>query len=74
MVEAILLDKKRIIPCATLATGEYGIKDTFVGLPVKLGAAGIEQVYVPPLWDDEIEGIRKAADSTKELLGLIEAK
>ena len=74
MVEAILLDKKRIIPCATLASGEYGIKDTFVGLPVKLGAGGIEQVYEPPLWDDEIEGIRKAAESTKELLGLIEAK
>jgi len=74
MVEAILLNKKRIIPCATYATGEYDIKDTFVGLPLKLGAAGVEQVYAPPLWDEEIEGIRKAADSTKELLGLIEAK
>jgi malate dehydrogenase len=72
MVEAVLLDKKRIIPCATSTSGEYDIKDTFVGLPVKLGAAGIEKVYAPPLWDDEIEGIRKAAESTKELLGLIE--
>jgi malate dehydrogenase len=74
MVEAILLDKKRIIPCATLTSGEYDIKDTFVGLPVKLGDGGIKEVYSPPLWDDEIEGIRKAAESTKELLGLIEAK
>ena len=72
MVQAILLDKKRIIPCATLTTGEYDIKDAFVGLPVKLGAGGILQVYAPPLWDDEIAGIRKAAESTKELLGLIE--
>ena len=74
MVETILLDKKRIIPCATLTNGEYDIEDAFVGLPLKLGAGGIEQVYAPPLWDDEIEGIRKAAESTKELLALIESK
>jgi malate dehydrogenase len=72
MVEAILLDKKRIIPCATLTTGEYDIKNAFVGLPLKLGAGGIEQVYMPPLWDEEVAGIRKAAESTKELLALIE--
>lgn len=74
MVESILLDKKRVLPCATLASGQYGIKDAFVGLPVKLGAAGIEAVYEPPLWDSEVEGIRKAANATKELIGLIEAK
>jgi malate dehydrogenase len=72
MVEAVLLDRKRILPCATYASGEYGIKDAFVGLPLKLGAGGIEAVYAPPLWDDEIDGIRKAAQSTKELVGLIE--
>ncbi len=71
MVEAVLLDKKRIIPCATLTAGEYDIKDAFVGLPLKLGAAGIEEIYTPPLWDDEVEGIRKAAESTKELVGLV---
>ncbi len=71
MVESVLLDKKRILPCATYATGQYDIKDAFVGLPLKLGAGGIEQVYAPPLWDDEIAGIRKAAESTKELVGLI---
>jgi malate dehydrogenase len=74
MVEAVLLDKKRILPCATLASGQFKIKDTYVGLPVKLGAKGIEAAYEPPLWDDEIEGIRKAAESTKELLGLIDKK
>jgi len=73
MVEAILLDKRRIIPCTTYATGEYDITDAFVGLPLKLGAGGVEQVYAPPLWDEEIEGIRKAAESTRELLGLVEA-
>jgi malate dehydrogenase len=74
MVEAILLDKKRIIPCAVYAEGQYGIKDAFVGLPSKIGAKGIEQVYEPPLWDDEIAGIRAAAAATKELVGLIEKK
>src|SRR5712692_4209667 len=71
MVEAILLDKKRILPCAVYAEGQYGIRDAFVGLPVKLGAGGIEAVYEPPLWDDEIAAIRAAAEATKELVGLI---
>ncbi len=72
MVEAILLDQNRVMPCAVLARGQYGIEDTFVGLPVRLGDGGIEAVYEPPLWDEEIEGIRGAATATKELLGLIE--
>ena len=71
MVEAVLLDKKRVLPCAVYAEGQYGIKDAFVGLPLKLGAGGIQQVYEPPLWDDEVAAIRKAADATKELIGLI---
>ncbi len=74
MVEAIVLEKSRILPCATLASGQYGIKDIFVGLPLKLGAGGIEAVYAPPLWDNEVEGIQKAAAATKELVGLIESK
>jgi len=74
MVESILLDKKRILPCAAYLQGEYGIQDAFVGVPVKLGAGGIEQVIETPLADDEIEGLRKAAAAVKELVGLIEAK
>ena len=72
MVEAVLLDKKRILPCATLASGQFGINGAYVGLPVKVGAAGIEAVYEPPLWDSEIAAIRTAAESTRELVGLIE--
>ena len=72
MVEAVLLDKKRILPCATLASGQFGINGAFVGLPVKVGARGIESVYEPPLWDSEIDAIRTAAESTRELVGLIE--
>ncbi|HUF53705.1 MAG TPA: malate dehydrogenase [Dehalococcoidia bacterium] len=71
MVEAVLLDQKRVMPCAVLANGEYGIEDAFVGLPIKVGAAGLEQSYEPPLWDDEITAIRAAADATKELVALI---
>jgi malate dehydrogenase len=74
MVEAVLLDKKRVIPCAVYTQGEFGIKDTFVGLPVRVGAGGIEQTYEPPLWEAEIEGIRAAAKATKELIALIEKK
>lgn len=70
MVESVLLDKKRVLPCATMADGEYGIKGAYVGLPVKLGARGIEKVYEPPLWENEIEGIRKAAEATKELVAI----
>jgi malate dehydrogenase len=74
MVESVLLDKKRILPCATVATGQYGVKDAYVGLPIKLGAGGVQAIYEPELWDDEIEAIRTAAKSTTELLGLIEKK
>ncbi|MCH8200471.1 MAG: malate dehydrogenase [Chloroflexi bacterium] len=74
MVEAVLLDKKRVLPCAVKADGQFGITDAFVGLPLKLGAGGIEQVYEPTLADDEVEAIRGAAAATKELIGLIVSK
>ncbi len=74
MVESVLLDKKRVLPCAVYAEGQFGINDAFVGLPLKLGAGGIEQVYEPPLADDEVEAIRGAADATKALLKLIASK
>jgi malate dehydrogenase len=74
MVESILLDKKRVLPCCAYLQGEFGIEDAFVGVPVRLGAGGIEAVLEPPLSDDEAEGLRKAADAVKDLVGLIEAK
>jgi malate dehydrogenase len=74
MVESILLDKKRVLPCCAYLQGEFGIDDAFVGVPVRLGAGGIEQILEPPLSDDEAEGLHKAADAVKELVGLIETK
>jgi malate dehydrogenase len=45
MVEAILLDRKRVLPCSAFLQGEYGIQDLFVGVPVKIGARGIEKIF-----------------------------
>ena len=72
MVEAILLDKKRILPCCVYLQGEYGIHDAFVGVPVKLGAGGMEAVLQAPLSPDELAGMHKAGDAVKELVSLIQ--
>jgi malate dehydrogenase len=71
MVEAILKDKKRILPCAALLEGEYGIEGIFMGVPVKLGANGVEQVIEIQLTDQEQEALNKSAEAVKELVGLI---
>jgi len=71
MVESILLDKKRVLPCCAYLQGEYGIQDAFVGVPVKLGAGGLEAIYEAPLAEDELQGLRKAAEAVKELVSLI---
>jgi len=71
MIEAILLDEKRMIPCAILLKGEYGVNDTFCGTIVKLGAGGAEQIYEVPVNENELERIRAAAKITRDLFGLI---
>jgi malate dehydrogenase len=73
MVESILLDEKRLLPCAVMLDGEYGIKDTFCGTIVKLGAAGAEQVYEMPVTGEEKARIVAAAEGTKELAAIIAA-
>ena len=71
MVEAILKDKKKILPCAAYLEGEYGIQGLFVGVPVKLGARGIEEIIQIKLTPDEQKALQKSADSVKELCGVI---
>src|SRR6266403_1800418 len=71
MVEAILKDKKKILPCAAYLEGEYGIKGLFVGVPVKLGAKGIEQIIEIKLSPDEKAGLEKSAAAVKELCAVI---
>ena len=68
MVDAILLDKKRILPAAALLEGEYGIDGLFVGVPVKLGANGVEQVIEIELDDGEMRSLRRSADAVYELI------
>jgi malate dehydrogenase len=71
MCEAILLDKKKILPCSVFLQGEYGIRDLFVGVPVKLGARGIEQIFEIKLTSDEDAALKKSASAVKELVDVI---
>jgi malate dehydrogenase len=71
MVEAILLDKKKILPCSVYLQGEYGVRDLFVGVPCKLGARGLEQIIQIKLTPDEDAAFKKSAAAVKELVGVI---
>ena len=71
MVEAILKDKKKILPCAAYLEGEYGIKGLFVGVPVKLGERGVEEIIQIKLRPEEQAALQKSADSVKELCAVI---
>ncbi len=68
MAESILKDKKKILPCATYLEGEYGIHDLFIGVPVKLGAAGIEEIIEIKLTNEEQAALNKSAAAVKELV------
>jgi malate dehydrogenase len=71
MVDSILLDQKRILPCAAYLQGEYGIDDLFVGVPVKLGAAGIEEIVELQLAQHELEDLRNSAGAVRELVEVL---
>jgi malate dehydrogenase len=71
MVDAILLDQKRILPCAAYLHGEYGIEDLFVGVPVKLGAAGVEEIIELGLQEDELEDLKNSAGAVRELVEVL---
>ncbi len=68
MVDSIVLDKKRILPCSAYLEGEYGIRGLFVGVPVKLGAQGIEQIVEIRLTDEEQAALHRSAASVRELV------
>ena len=71
MAEAILLDKKRILPCCAYLDGEYGIRGLYVGVPVKLGANGVEEIIEIKLTEDERAALDKSAASVKELVEIM---
>src|SRR5664280_653592 len=74
MVEAILLDRKRVLPCCAYLEGEYGIHNLFVGVPVKLGARGIEKIFEARLTEEELAALHKSAAAVKELVDVMAPK
>src|SRR5918999_733156 len=71
MVDAILLDQKRILPCAAYLQGEYGIDDLFVGVPVKLGASGIEEIVELEVSESELADLKNSAGAVRELVEVL---
>jgi len=74
MAESILKDKKKVLPCAAYLEGEYGIKGLYVGVPVKLGAKGIEKIFEIKLQSDEQAALHKSAAAVQELVDVIKTK
>ena len=73
MVDSIMLDEKRMLPCTTYLEGEYGIDGLYMGVPVKLGSAGIEQIVELDLDDAEREALQRSAAAVREVVGVLTA-
>jgi malate dehydrogenase len=73
MVDAIMLDEKRVLPCTAYLEGEYGIEDLYMGVPVKLGAEGIEEIVELELSEDEQRLLHESADAVREVVGVLTA-
>ena len=71
MVDAIMLDEKRVLPCTAYLEGEYAIDDLYMGVPVKLGAEGIEEIVELDLSDTEREQLQASADAVREVVGVL---
>jgi len=71
MVETVLKDKKKILPCSVFLQGEYGVEDLFVGVPCKLGGNGLEEIIEITLTPDEDAALKKSAEAVRELVGII---
>jgi malate dehydrogenase len=71
MVDAICLDQKRILPCTAYLEGEYGIDGLYIGVPVKLGASGVEEIIELELGDEEKSELAKSADAVREVVGVL---
>ncbi len=74
MAESILKDKKKVLPCAAYLEGEYGINGLYVGVPVKLGAAGVEKIYEIKLTAEEQAMLNKSAAGVRELINVLKKK
>ena len=74
MVEAILLDRRQVVPCCVLLEGEYGIDGLFVGVPVKLGAGGMQEIVQVQLTDEEQAALQGSADAVRELVDVLHSR
>jgi malate dehydrogenase len=72
MAESIIMDKKMILPCHVILHGEYGIEGLFVGVPVKLGRSGVEEIVEFDLADEEKAALKKSADHVKEVCEIVD--
>ena len=73
MVDAIMLDEKRVLPCTAYLEGEYGIGGLYMGVPVKLGSTGIEQIYEVDLDETERDALERSADAVRDVVGVLSA-
>jgi malate dehydrogenase len=71
MVDSIVHDQKRVLPCAALLQGEYGLEGLYMGVPCRLGAGGLEEVLQITLDADEQAQLRRSADAVRELIGVM---
>jgi malate dehydrogenase len=71
MVDSIMLDEKRVLPCTAYLDGEYGIEGLYMGVPVKLGAGGIEQILELDLSEEEQALLNESADAVREVVGVL---
>ena len=71
MVDSVLLDQKRVLPCTVLLQGEYGIDDLYMGVPVKLGAGGVEEIFELDLTDDERAALEESAAAVREVVSVL---
>jgi malate dehydrogenase len=71
MVDSVLLDEKRVLPCTVYLEGEYGIDGLYMGVPVKLGRSGVEEIYEVDLDDAETEALKKSADAVRDVVGVL---
>ena len=71
MVDSVMLDEKRVLPCTAYLEGEYGIDGLYMGVPVKLGAGGIEEIVQLDLGNDEQEALRKSADAVRDVVSVL---
>jgi malate dehydrogenase len=73
MVDSIIFDQKRLMPCSARLQGEYGLDDVFLGVPVKLGATGVEEIITMELDSEEQAGLARSAESVRELIAKVNA-